>query len=370
MTLTPQLEIILIASAVAVACAIPGVFLVLRQMSMMSDAISHAILLGIVLAFFYVKNLSSPFLLIGAAATGVVTVTLTELIFHTKKVKEDASIGLVFPFLFSIAILLINLFAGQVHIDTDAVLLGELAFAPFNRLVFWGINLPHALWLIGAILMVNLIFVALFYKELKLATFDPGLAGVLGFSPIFIHYMLMIMVSITAVGSFDAVGAVLVVALMITPPATAYLLTNSLSRMLVLSGFFGILSALAGYGVAHWFDASIAGSMAAMSGLLFLVVLLAAPHRGLVVQLLRHRRQKMQFAVEMLLVHLLHHEQTAIEKRENTFSDVKRHMKWSDIFRSRVIASAVQKNLVTFSNDRLFLTAAGRRAAVVVMRRT
>lgn len=368
--MTPQIEIILIASMVAVACTIPGVFLVLRQMSMMSDAISHAILLGIVLAFFYVKNLSSPLLIIGAAATGVVTVTLTEMIFHTKKVKEDASIGLVFPFLFSIAILLINLFASKVHIDTDAVLLGEIAFAPFNRLVLAGINLPHALWLIGAILIINLIFVALFYKELKLATFDPSLAAVLGFSPVFIHYLLMIMVSITAVGSFDAVGAVLVVALMITPPATAYLLTHSLSRMLGLSAAFGIGAAVLGYGVAHWLDASIAGAMAAMSGFLFLVVLLAAPRRGLVVQLLRHRRQKMQFAIEMLLVHLLHHERTRIEKQENTLADVKRHMKWSDVFRGRVIAGAVRGNLVTLSNDHLFLTPTGRRVAVAVMRRT
>ncbi|MCB0293484.1 MAG: metal ABC transporter permease, partial [Calditrichaeota bacterium] len=129
-----QLEIQLIASIVAVACALPGVYLVLRRMAMMSDAISHTVLLGIVIAFFITKSITSPLLLIGAALMGVVTVSLVELLNRTKLVREDAAIGLVFPAIFSIAVILISRFAGDVHLDTDAVLLGELAFAPFNRL--------------------------------------------------------------------------------------------------------------------------------------------------------------------------------------------------------------------------------------------
>ena len=129
-----QFEIQLIASIVAVACALLGVFLVLRRMAMMSDAISHTVLLGIVITFFITKSITSPLLLIGAAVMGVITVSLVELINRTRLVREDAAIGLVFPAIFSIAVIMISRFAGDVHLDTDAVLLGELAFAPFNRL--------------------------------------------------------------------------------------------------------------------------------------------------------------------------------------------------------------------------------------------
>ena len=218
-----QFEIQLIASLVAVACALLGVFLVLRRMAMMSDAISHTVLLGIVIAFFITRSITSPLLLVGAALMGVITVSLVELINRTRLVREDAAIGLVFPAIFSIAVIMISRFAGDVHLDTDAVLLGELAFAPFNRLRLFGADIgPEALYITGGILLLNLIFIALFYKELKLATFDPALAAALGFLPAVIHYALMTLVSLTAVGAFDAVGSVLVVAFMIAP-GTAWL---------------------------------------------------------------------------------------------------------------------------------------------------
>src|SRR3712207_6752016 len=178
-----QIEIQLIAVVTAAACALPGVFLVLRRMAMMSDAISHSILLGIVLAFFVVENLSSPLLVVGAALTGVATVSLVELLQRTGRVKEDAAIGLVFPLLFSIGVILVSRYAGSVHLDIDAVLLGELAFAPFRRLVIGGVDLgPQALVLMTAILVLNAVLIGLFFKELKLATFDAGLTAALGFS--------------------------------------------------------------------------------------------------------------------------------------------------------------------------------------------
>jgi manganese/zinc/iron transport system permease protein len=257
---TAQIEIQLIASVVAVACALPGVFLVLRRMAMMSDAISHTVLLGIVIGFFITKDLTSPLLILGAAATGVLTVSLVEVMHRTRLVKEDAAIGLVFPMLFSLAVILISRYAGDVHLDSDAVLLGELAFAPFDRFVVLGYDLgPKALYVMGGILILNLLFIVLFYKELKLATFDVGLAAALGFSPGLIHYALMTLVSVTAVGAFDAVGSILVVALMIGPPAAAYLLTDRLPRLIGLSALIGVLSAGSGYWLAHALDASIAG---------------------------------------------------------------------------------------------------------------
>ena len=161
-------------------------------MAMMSDAISHAILPGIVVGFFLTNDLNAPLLIIAAAITGLLTVALVEVIYRTKLVKEDAAIGLVFPALFSIGVILIARYAGEVHLDTDAVLLGELAFAPFDRFTVGELDLgPRALWVMSAILLINGAFIALFYKELKLATFDAGLAASLGFLPGVMHYGLM-----------------------------------------------------------------------------------------------------------------------------------------------------------------------------------
>ena len=175
MTMITQadLEIVLIVSTVAASCGLIGAFLVLRRMSLMSDAISHAILFGIVIAFFFVEDTGSALLIVAATLTGVLTVVLVEAIVNTRLVKEDAAIGLVFPALFSIGVILISRYASNVHLDVDAVLLGELAFAPFDRAVVGLTDIgPKAFWLALAVGLVNLTFVLLFFKELKLATFD------------------------------------------------------------------------------------------------------------------------------------------------------------------------------------------------------
>jgi manganese/zinc/iron transport system permease protein len=192
----PQLEIQLIAVITAVACALPGTFMVLRRMALLSDAISHSIPLGIVLAFFVTRDVASPGLVLGAATVGMLTVALVELLNRSGRVREDAAIGLVFPLLFSAAVILISRYAGNVHLDVDAVLLGELAFAPLDRVILSGWDLgPRAAYVMGVILVANVAFILLFYKELKLATFDAALAAALGFSPVLIHYLLMSLVS-------------------------------------------------------------------------------------------------------------------------------------------------------------------------------
>lgn len=363
---TEQLEIIAIACLTAAACALPGVFLILRRVALMSDAISHAILLGIILAFFYTKNLSSPLLMLGATAVGVLTVTLTELIIHTQKLKKDAAIGLVFPILFSIGVILINRYTFDVHIDSDCVLFGEIAFAPFDRLIINNQDFgPEGLWIMGGILLLNLAFVTFFYKELKIATFDAGLAAALGFAPALLHYALMTLVSVTAVGAFKHVGSILVVALMITPPAAAYLLTNRLSRMLMISVGIGILSAVLGYGLAHWLDANIAGSMATMSGILFLAALIFAPEKGLLIKYVIKRWQKWDFPTDMLAVHLLQSEMAHAEETEQVVSHMNNHMQWADEFTAEVIARGLEQGLIKKQGNRLTLTAYGREKAKI-----
>jgi manganese/zinc/iron transport system permease protein len=367
--MSASLEIQLIAVLTAAACALPGVFLVLRSMAMMADAISHTVLLGIVLVFFVVQDLQSPWLLVGAAATGLITVTLVEMLNRTRLVKEDAAVGLVFPALFSLAVILISRYARGVHLDVDAVLLGELAFAPFDRMVILGIDLPVALATMAAILALNVTFIAFFYKELKLSTFDPRLATALGFAPGLLHYGLMALVSVTAVGAFDAVGAVLVVALFVTPAAAAYLLTDDLRRMLLLATGIGILSALSGYWLARTVDASIAGSMATMTGLIFVIIYLAAPQRGLVAQLRRRQRNRLEFAQAMLAIHLLNHEGRPDAAAESRIDHLRDHIRWAPDFAARVVRYAEQTGVIRQQAGQLWLTDTGRALAQATMLR-
>ncbi|CAN5664721.1 metal ABC transporter permease [soil metagenome] len=360
-----ELEIQLVAVVVAVACALSGVFLVLRRMALMSDAISHTVLLGIVLGFFITQDITSPLLVGGAALVGVATVGLVELLQRTRLVREDAAIGLVFPALFSIAVILIARFAGSVHLDTDAVLLGEIAFAPFRRLEIGGVDLgPRTLWVMGGVLLLNVLFIVALYKELKLSTFDPGLAAALGFSPVVLHYGFMTLVSITAVGAFDAVGSILVVALMIAPPATAYLLSDSLPRVLVLSAVIAAAAALLGFWSAWLVDASIAGSMATAAGLLFLLAFLLGPDRGLIAVARRRRRQRWECARLMLAIHLMHHEDAPDAESESQEAHLGEHLRWEPAFAKRVVRESQEEDLLIRSSDgRLVLTARGRDAA-------
>lgn len=358
------LEIQLLAVVVAVACALVGTFLVLRRTALLADAISHSILLGIVLVFFVVRDLSSPFLVLGAALMGVATVALVELLERTGRVREDAAIGLVFPFLFSVAVILVTRFAANVHLDTDAVLLGELALAPFRRLEVQGMDLgPRSLWVMGGILALVLVFLAALYKELKITSFDPALALALGISPGLVHYLLMGVVSVTAVGAFDAVGAVLVVALMIAPPAAAWILSDRLPVVLALSALLAAVAAVAGFQVAWALDASIAGCMAAMTGLVFLIALLFAPHRGLVAGGRRRARQRLEFAGLMLTIHLLNHEGDPSEESECRVGHLEEHLRWNPDFARSVIRRARRAEWVEEYDDHLRLTEGGRKAA-------
>lgn len=354
--MNPSIEIQLIAAVTAAACAIPGVFLVLRKMALISDAISHSILPGIVIGFMITQDLASPWLILLAAVSGIITVVLVEMIQKTGLVKEDTAIGLVFPALFSIGVILIAQNANDVHLDVDAVLLGELAFAPFDRLIINGSDVgPKSLWTISGILLLTSGLLLAFYKELKLSTFDIGLSSALGFSPVFLHYGLMSVASVTTVAAFDAVGAILVVALMITPAAAAYLLTTDLKKMLLLSLLFGVGSAIGGYWFARWLDASISGSITTILGLLFLVIYLFAPSKGLIAVLLRQNRQRKEVSLLTFLLHLNNHDSV----NERRVAHLQEHINWQRVRATSVLDLAVANNMITIENQVVSLTGKG-----------
>ncbi|MEK6479744.1 metal ABC transporter permease [Catalinimonas sp. 4WD22] len=275
--------IILTGALVATSCAILGCFLLLRKMTMVGDAISHAVLPGIVLAYLVAQTRASLPMLIGAALFGVLTTVLIEVLHKNGKLQVDAAIGVSFTWLFAIGVILITFFADKVDLDQECVLYGEIAYVPLD---VWisnnGSNLgPISVWLMGANLLIVLAFVLIGYKGLLITSFDPMLAATVGISTAFWHYALMSAVSLTTVLSFESVGAILVVAFLIGPAATAYLLTENLKKMLFIAVGAGIIAAIGGYILAVAVDGSIAGAMAACIGLEFMLAFLFAPQGGL-----------------------------------------------------------------------------------------
>lgn len=275
--------IILTGSLVAISCALLGCFLILRRMAMVGDAISHAVLPGIVIAYLYSGTRDSLTLLPGAVAVGLFSTFLIEFFHRKGGLQTDASIGVTFTWLFAVGVILLSLFAGQVDLDQECVLYGEIAFVPLDLWITdGGQNLgPRAPYAIGVVLTIILLVIGLAYKELKLTTFDPAFAAAIGLSTLGWHYTLMGLVSVVTVASFELVGAILVVAFLVVPAATAYMLTQNLRHMLWLSALAGVLSAVGGYYVAYWLDGSIAGAMAGVAGLLFVAAFLGSPREGL-----------------------------------------------------------------------------------------
>lgn len=289
-------DIYLVAIVVSIACALPGVFLVIRGITMLSDAITHSILLGIVLGFFITLDLNSPLLMIGATLIGLLVVWLIEALQRTELLSSDSAIGITFPLFFSLGIILITRYAGNIHLDTDSVLMGELAFVAFDRVQLFGLDLgPKSLWTMGVILLLNLTFIKILFKELKVTTFDPTFATVIGISPAIIHYSLMGLVSLTAVGSYDAVGSILVIGFMVGPGLSAYLLTNDLKKMISIAVVFAILNSILGITVARYLDVSLAGMTAVVTGLTTFLTFLLSPDKGWIKQKRDYRKQRKKF---------------------------------------------------------------------------
>jgi manganese/zinc/iron transport system permease protein len=362
--MSAELTILLTGVFAAASCALVGSFLVLRRMAMMSDAISHAILPGLVFAYFLANGPNLIVGVFGASLAGVVTVVLVEMLQRTGLVKSDAAIGIVFPALFALGTFAVSRYFSDVHLDADAILFGEIAFAPFDRLIIGGIDYgSQPMIVLGALTVLNAVVLGLFYKELKLSTFDPGLAAALGFSPVLLHYGLMTMVSMTTVGAFSAVGAILVVALMIVPAATAYLLTDRLLAMIGISVAAGIVSAVSGYYLAVALDVSISGMMTVTAGGLFTLAALFSPSHGLLARALRRGRTRRRFASDLLVMHLAHH-QTSAETLESLAAE----LNWSHAWLGDVIRKSVTEGTIAVDGATVKLTPHGREDARRVLR--
>jgi len=344
---TLTIAITMIALSVAYATALPGALLFVRGASLLSDAISHSVLLGIAVMFLFVQSLTSMWLFVGASMAGVLTVIVTQLVMQTRRLSYDASIGVVFPCFFAIGVVIISLYARNVHLDIDMVALGEIAFAPLYRMYLFGYDVgPYALWTTGIAGVTNTICIASMRKEIAAAIFDHQFAYVIGLRPTFIYYLLMVMASITAVAAFEVVGSVVVVALMTAPAATAYLMTRRFTTFLLVAPLVGMVSAIAGYALARVGDVSIAGSISVMAGAICTGVLMTSPYG-----VLRHRHTDAHLPARDIIVSYL-------RSRDNMCAPchlIADDLAWSMPYLMKVVQADQGNSVVRVSGDKLYL---------------
>lgn len=277
---------------VAGTCGLVGCFVILRRMALVGDAISHSILPGITLAFLITNSRDTLPMMLGAVAAGVVTVALIEAIRYTSRIKPDAAIGIVFSSLFAVGVILISVFADEVDLDAECVLYGELGFIPLQDIAYFGeiVIGPEPVVRMAIITLIAIVLLFAFFKEMIVTSFDSGLAASLGINPTRYQYGLTLFLSIVIVSSFESVGVVLVIAMIIFPGATALMLTDRLPIALVLSTVISGAYSLIGFHLATWLNASIAGGMTVIAGIVFGIVWAFAPQRGLIATFVRNRQ--------------------------------------------------------------------------------
>ncbi len=240
--------IIITGILVVIPCSILGSLLTLKKSVMVADAISHAVLPGIVVSFLLVNSLSSIWLLFGASFVGLMSTVLIEFLRQKVKIQNEASIGITFTWLFAIGVILVSLFANNVDLDLDCVLFGQIEYVPLNDFIKIGgfEILPKPLIPLFFISITTTVLSVVFYKELKLSIFDEGFAKTIGLPSKFIHYGIMALLSLTCVAAFESVGAILVIAFIAVPAATSFLFSKQLSFMMILACCFGILGVISG----------------------------------------------------------------------------------------------------------------------------
>lgn len=346
-----MIESLYILIITSLACAVLGVFLVLRRLSMVSDAISHSVLLGIVIGYFVTKDIGSVLLIIGASLFGVLTTVCIELLIKSKRVTEDASVGIIFPLFFSIAVILITRYARNVHLDTEMVLIGEIILAPLHRINFLGLSLPKALVQMSFVLLINIVFIAVFFRKLKISSFDPVYAGVAGIAGAGLYYVFMALVSFTAVSAFESVGAILTISFFISPAASAYLISKDLKITILLAAVYAVVNSCIGYFLAVKFNVSMSGMCALVSGLTFMITIAVYPG-GIITKMIRYIKNKNRFSRELLILHIDNHTGKKNALGELGYSTIREHIAWSDRKLKYVLDKLIKKGYVYRAKER------------------
>ena len=384
--------IVITGALAAMSCALPGTWLLLRRQCLLGDALSHSVLPGIVLAYLAMHGLEanhwmSPtsgsrhlILFLGAALSGIFSAIVTELIQRWGRLDRGAAMGVVFTTLFALGLLLIRLFADKAHVDPACVLYGSLETSVLIQLAA-NIPIPQAAAVNLGMLLLNGILVIAFFKELRLSTFDPGLATALGLRADWIQFVLMGVTAATLVAAFESVGAILVIAMLIVPAATARLLTDHLGTMLILSLLIAALSALAGHVLALTLptmlfsrlgypdvrDASTAGMMAVAGGGFFLLAILGSPRHGALRRVIDQIRLRVRIAGEDLLGSLYRREEASLAGRDTEVA-VTQDPLWGRFLAGLAQSRLRRRGLVTGTAAATRLTDQGRERAQSLVR--
>lgn len=283
--------ICLMGFLVAVTCGLIGNYLILRRMALVGDAISHSVLPGIALAFLISHLRSSWVMFLGAVGSGMLTTLLIEWIHKNSRIKQDAAIGIAFSSLFAFGVFLISKYADKVDLDQDCVLHGEIGFIPLEPFVVWrGISIaPQPVVEMASVGFLTGLLILLFYKELLVSSFDPGLSTSMGIKASLVHYALMAVLSLVVVTAFKSVGAILVLAMLIVPGAVGFLFAQRLPWVMVWTVLVAALSSLFGVHLALWLQCSISAAMVVVAGILFLLAWILSPTQGILLGCLLRR---------------------------------------------------------------------------------
>ena len=365
------------------ACALVGCFLLLRGMSMMGDAISHAVLPGLAIGFLIAGDRASLPMFVGAAVVGLLTALFTQWINHFGRVDRGAAMGVVFTTLFALGLVLMERATKLQNVDIDAscVLYGAIELAPYETIVIFGRLVPEAVVTLGIALLVNAVIIGTLYKEFKISSFDPALATTLGINAQLMHYLLMAMTAMTTVAAFEAVGSIVVIAMLIVPAAAAHLLTDRLGRMIGISLIFGAVSAGLGHvgaitlpQLVGFSDTRTAAMMAVAAGVLFAGVALAAPRHGVLARFVNQYRLQMRILCEDVLALLYRVEEAERVEVKSLDRVLIRHtlaagsLRTAIAMRRLIGRGAIVRDSGAGADDRFALTDVGRSEAGALIR--
>lgn len=340
-------EVLFILMLTAISCALIGPIVILKNMAMVADALSHSILLGIVVSFILVKDLGSIYLILGAAIFGVITVLIVELLVKLKLVKNQDGLGFIFPIFFSLGVIIISKFFRNVHLDIDMVLMGNPLFAPFITIA----GLPKAIWVSVIVIILNAIFLIVNYQKLKLSLFDEEYAKLQGIKITTLYYLSVCLISITSVSAFDTVGAILVISFLVAPAASAYLVSRSFLQMIILSIVYSIVNVLLGFHLALFFDVSLSG-MIAFVALLTCLVTLFCCRNGYVHKLFYRYLNKKQLRMDLILIHLYRHPD---DINETGYESIHQHLNWSTKKTTYYLSELVLEDYIEYrDSDKIY----------------
>ncbi|MCA9197902.1 MAG: metal ABC transporter permease [Planctomycetales bacterium] len=347
-------------SLVAIVCGVMGCFIILRRMAFLGDALSHAMLAGVTAGYLFMQILfgveaHAPAMLIGSIVAGIVTVALISFVSKVSRIKEDTAIGIMYTGIFAVGGVLASVFSHRIHIDLYHFIAGMVL----------GVG-DEDLWLMAIVAAIVLATVILLFRHLQLTSFDPVMAASLGFPVVALDYVLTACTSLVVVSAVNVVGVILVVGLLVTPAATAYLLCNRLSRMMMISALFGVTSVVAGLYVSTWIGKVATGpSIVIASTLQFMVVLAVAPKYGLIADWLRRRSMVPQRLVEDILGTFRYSSDNRL-----AFADIASHLHDSPSHEAvrRALRSLERQNLMTESAGTWVLTDEGELEAKRLLR--